>query len=131
MLLAFELAERHMLEHGWHPPLNFIIIGGGPTGVELAGAVSDIARLYMRHDFRHIDPSMAKESCSSRAYPRVLSTFPPDLSVKALKQLEDIGVVVQTNKHVTDVGAGYVSRSATSASKLWLSSGLLESPPRP
>src|ERR1700677_964175 len=45
VLLAFELAERHKLEHGWHPPLNFVIIGGGPTGVELAGAVSDIARL--------------------------------------------------------------------------------------
>ncbi len=56
VLLAFELAERQMLEHGWHPPLNFVVIGGGPTGVELAGAISDIAKLYMRHDFRHIDP---------------------------------------------------------------------------
>src|ERR1700722_12023358 len=46
VLLGFELAERHKLEHGWHPPLTFVIIGGGPTGVELAGAVSDIARLY-------------------------------------------------------------------------------------
>ena len=51
VLLAFELAERHMLEHGWHPPLNFVIIGGGPTGVELAGAVSDIARLYTREHY--------------------------------------------------------------------------------
>ena len=59
VLLAYELAERHMLEHGWHPPLNFVVIGGGPTGVELAGAISDIAQLYMRHDFRHIDPSKA------------------------------------------------------------------------
>jgi NADH dehydrogenase len=107
VLLAFELAERHMLEHGWHPPLNFVIIGGGPTGVELAGAVSDIARLYMRHDFRHIDPSMAKVLLIEGS-PRVLATFPPDLSVKAQKQLEDIGVVVQTNRHVTEVGAGYV-----------------------
>jgi NADH:ubiquinone reductase (H+-translocating) len=107
VLLAFELAERHMLEHGWHPPLNFVIIGGGPTGVELAGAVSDIARLYMRHDFRHIDPSMAKVLLIEGS-PRVLATFPPDLSVKALKQLADIGVEVWTNKHVTEVGAGYV-----------------------
>ena len=57
VLLAFELAERQMVEHGWHPPLNFVVIGGGPTGVELAGAISDIAQLYMRHDFRHIDPA--------------------------------------------------------------------------
>ena len=107
VLLAFELAERHMLEHGWHPPLNFVIIGGGPTGVELAGAVSDIARLYMRHDFRHIDPSMAKVLLIEGS-PRVLATFPPDLSAKAQKQLEEIGVVVQTNRHVTEVGPGYV-----------------------
>ena len=48
VLLAFELAEREMLETGVHPPLNFVVIGGGPTGVELAGAISDIAKLYMR-----------------------------------------------------------------------------------
>jgi NADH dehydrogenase len=107
VLLAFELAERHMLEHGWHPPLNFVIIGGGPTGVELAGAVSDIARLYMRSDFRHIDPSKAHVTLVEGS-PRVLATFPPDLSAKAQKQLEDIGVEVQLNKHVSEVGAGYV-----------------------
>lgn len=107
VLLAFELAERHMLEHGWHPPLNFVIIGGGPTGVELAGAVSDIARLYMRHDFRHIDPSMAKVLLIEGS-PRVLATFPEDLSAMAQKQLEGIGVEVWKNKHVTEVGAGYV-----------------------
>ena len=60
VLLAFELAERQMMESGTHPPLNFVIIGGGPTGVELAGAISDIAKLYMSKDFRHIDPSMAQ-----------------------------------------------------------------------
>jgi NADH:ubiquinone reductase (H+-translocating) len=107
VLLAFELAERHKLEHGWHPPLNFVIIGGGPTGVELAGAVSDIARLYMRHDFRHIDPTKARVLLIEGS-PRVLSTFPADLSAMAQRQLEGIGVEVWTNKHVTDVGAGYV-----------------------
>jgi len=107
VLLAFELAERHMLEHGWHPPLDFVIIGGGPTGVELAGAVSDIARLYMKHDFRHIDPAKARVIVIEGS-PRVLSTFPEDLSAKAQKQLEDIGVEVWTNKHVTEVGPGYV-----------------------
>jgi len=107
VLLAFELAERHMLEHGWHPPLNFVVIGGGPTGVELAGAVSDIARLYMRHDFRHIDPAKSRVLLVEGSS-RVLSTFPEDLSVKALKQLKDIGVEVWTGRHVTDVGPGYV-----------------------
>src|SRR5579859_2201406 len=107
VLLAFELAERHTLEHGWHPPLDFVIIGGGPTGVELAGAVSDIARLYMKHDFRHIDPAKARVILIEGS-PRVLATFPEDLSAKAEKQLEDIGVEVWTNKHVTDVGPGYV-----------------------
>ena len=107
VLLAFELAERHQLEHGWHPPLDFVIIGGGPTGVELAGAVSDIARLYMKSDFRHIDPSKARVLLIEGS-PRVLATFPEDLSAKAQKQLEEIGVEVWTNKHVTEVGAGYV-----------------------
>ena len=60
VLLAFELAERQMLEKGTHPPLNFVIVGGGPTGVELAGAISDIARLYMRNNFRHIDTMSAQ-----------------------------------------------------------------------
>jgi NADH dehydrogenase len=107
VLLAFELAERHKLEHGWHPPLNFVVVGGGPTGVELAGAVSDISRLYMRSDFRHIDPSKAHVILIEGS-PRVLSTFPEDLSAKAQKQLEEIGVDVQTNRQVTDVGPGYV-----------------------
>jgi len=107
VLLAFELAERHMLEHGWHPPLNFVVIGGGPTGVELAGAVSDIARLYMRHDFRHINPAMARVLLIEGSS-RVLGTFPEDLSAMALKQLKEIGVEVWTQKQVSEVGAGYV-----------------------
>jgi NADH dehydrogenase len=107
VLLAFELAERHMLEHGWHPPLDFVIIGGGPTGVELAGAISDIARLYMKHDFRHIDPAKARVLLIEGS-PRVLASFPPDLSAKAQQQLEEIGVEVWTGKQVTEVGPGYV-----------------------
>ena len=107
VLLAYELAERHMLEHGWHPPLNFVIIGGGPTGVELAGAISDIARLYMRTDFRHIDPAKSRILLIEGS-PRVLGTFPEDLSAKALRQLQDLRVEVHTNKQVSEVGAGYV-----------------------
>ncbi|WP_348265010.1 NAD(P)/FAD-dependent oxidoreductase [Telmatobacter sp. DSM 110680] len=107
VLLAFELAERHMQEHGWHPPLNFVIIGGGPTGVELAGAISDIAKLYMKHDFRHIDPSKARVMLLDNG-PRVLAAYPEDLSAKAERELFQLGVEVHTKSHVTNVGAGWV-----------------------
>jgi NADH dehydrogenase len=107
VLLAFELAERQMLETGSHPPLNFVVIGGGPTGVELAGAISDIAKLYMRHDFRHIDPSMARVLLIEGG-PRILAAYPDELSRKAVDQLAALGVEVHTGVHVTDVKPGYV-----------------------
>lgn len=107
VLLAFELAERQMLETGSHPPLNFVIIGGGPTGVELAGAISDIAKLYMAKDFRHIDPRLAKVLILEGS-PSVLAAYPPDLQKSAVKQLEGLGVTVRTGAHVTDVQPGFV-----------------------
>jgi NADH dehydrogenase len=107
VLLAFELAERQMVEHGWHPPLNFVVIGGGPTGVELAGAISDIAQLYMRHDFRHIDPAKARVLLLEGS-PRVLAAYPDDLSAKAEASLTKLGVEVHTNTHVNQVGPGWV-----------------------
>jgi NADH dehydrogenase len=107
VLLAFELAERQMVEHGWHPPLNFVVIGGGATGVELAGAISDIAQLYMRHDFRHIDPAKARVLLLEGS-PRVLGAYPEDLSAKAEAALDRLGVEVHTNTHVTGIGPGWV-----------------------
>jgi NADH dehydrogenase len=107
VLLAFELAEREMLETGVHPPLNFVVIGGGPTGVELAGAISDIAKLYMRRDFRHIDPTMARVLLVEGG-PRILAAYPEDLSTKAVEQLTHLGVEVHTGTQVTDVRPGYV-----------------------
>jgi len=107
VLLAFELAEREMLETGSHPPLNFVIVGGGPTGVELAGAISDIAKLYMKHDFRHIDPKSARVIILEGG-PRILGMYPADLQVKAREQLEALGVEVRFNARVTDVQPGYV-----------------------
>ena len=107
VLLAFELAERQMLEAGTHPALNFIIIGGGPTGVELAGAISDIAKLYMMKDFRHIDPSQAQVLILEGS-PKLLGAYPPDLQVKAAQQLEHLGVKIRVGAHVTDVQPGYV-----------------------
>jgi NADH:ubiquinone reductase (H+-translocating) len=107
VLLAFELAERQMQEHGWHPPLNFVVIGGGPTGVELAGAISDIAKLYMRHDFRHIDPTKARVLLLDNG-PRILAAYPEDLSAKAERTLFHLGVEVHTGTHVTNIGPGWV-----------------------
>ena len=107
VLLAFELAERQMLEHGWHPPLNFVVIGGGPTGVELAGAISDIAQLFMRHDFRHIDPAKSRVLLLE-ASPRILAAYPPDLSAKAEAELRRLGIEVHTNTHVANLGPGWV-----------------------
>ena len=107
VLLAFELAEREMMEKGTHPPLNFVIIGGGPTGVELAGAISDIAKLYMSKDFRHIDPSMAQVLILEGS-PDILAAYPEDLRRKAGEQLNEIGVKYRTNAHVSDVQPGYV-----------------------
>ncbi len=107
VLLAFELAERQMLETGSHPALNFVIIGGGPTGVELAGAISDIAKLYMAKDFRHIDPSKAQVLILEGS-PSILGAYPKDLQESARKQLEDLGVRIRTGAHVTDVQPGYV-----------------------
>jgi NADH:ubiquinone reductase (H+-translocating) len=107
VLLAFELAEREMVETGAHPLLNFVIIGGGPTGVELAGAISDISKLYMRHDFRHINPANARVILIEGS-PRILAAYPEDLSVKAARQLAQLGVEVRTGQSVTDVKPGYV-----------------------
>src|SRR6201999_259634 len=102
VLLAFELAERQMMESGTHPPLNFVIVGGGPTGVELAGAISDITKLYMSKDFRHIDPSMAQVLILEGS-PHMLGAYPPDLQQKAAEQLTALGVKFRTSAIVSDV----------------------------
>ncbi len=129
VLLAFELAERTMLETGWHPPLNFVVVGGGPTGVELAGAISDIARRYLRHDFRHIDPAKARVIVIEGGK-RVLPTYPEDLSRKAEAQLAALGVEIHDGARVTDVQPGYVvagGQKIESAVTLW-AAGVQASP---
>ncbi len=107
VLLAFELAERQMVETGSHPPLQFVIVGAGPTGVELAGAISDITRLYMSKDFHHIDTKKAKVIILEGT-PVVLGMYPPDLQRKAIEQLNELGVEVRTSALVTDLQPGYV-----------------------
>jgi NADH dehydrogenase len=129
VLLAYELAERQMEERGWHPALNFVVIGGGPTGVELAGAIRDISQVLMQHDFRHIDPGKSRVLLLD-AGPRVLAAYPPDLSAKAEAELSKLGVEVHKNCNVTGVGPGWVEAGGQrfdSAVTLW-AAGVLASP---
>jgi NADH dehydrogenase len=107
VLLAFELAERQMLETGAHPPLRFVVVGGGPTGVELAGAISDISRLYMTKDFRHIDTKTA-EVLIVEGSSQILGMYPENLQKKAVEQLTALGVKVRCGAHVSDIQPGYV-----------------------
>jgi NADH:ubiquinone reductase (H+-translocating) len=107
LLLAFENAERQQITTGQHEPLNFIVVGGGPTGVELAGAMAEIARRVLAHDFRAIDPAGARVILLEGA-PRLLPGYPEDLSHSAEKQLRKLGVEVRTNTIVTSVEPGRV-----------------------
>ena len=124
VLLAFELAERQMQETGSHPSLSFVIIGGGPTGVELAGAISDIAKLYMAKDFRHIDPRMAQVLILEGS-PHILAAYPEDLQAKAVEQLTRLGIKVRTGAHVP-MSSRATSWWATSASTQSSHCGQLE-----
>ena len=107
LLLAFERAEAESdpeLRAAW---LSFAIVGGGPTGVELAGTLAEIARHTLKNEFRNINPSDARVRLIE-AGPRVLSSFPEDLSEKARQQLHKLGVEVSTGTAVTDInGSGY------------------------
>ena len=107
VLLAFELAERDAYLKGKHEQLNFVVVGGGPTGVELAGAIADIARQALAKDFKAIDTRKARVILFEGS-DRVLGTFAKDLSESAKSQLEDLGVEVRLNSFVTDIAPGKV-----------------------
>jgi NADH dehydrogenase len=102
ILLAFEYAEKISDEAARKAAMTFVIIGGGPTGVEMAGAISEIARYTLAKDFRHIDPSQARVILIE-GEPRVLAAFPEDLQISAMKQLVDLGVEVRTGIHATNL----------------------------
>src|ERR1700731_4356408 len=102
ILMAFEYAEKITDEAARRAAMTFVIVGGGPTGVEMAGAIAEIARYTLRKDFRHIDPSQARVILVE-GEPRVLAAFPEDLSAKALKQLVDLGVEVRTGIHASNL----------------------------
>ena len=102
VLLAFERAEREAYLTGQHGPLNFAIIGGGPTGCELAGAIAEIAHQVLAHDFKAIDATKARVMLFE-GLPRVLGVYPEDISRKAEEQLQELGVEVRTKSMVTAV----------------------------
>src|SRR2546426_5852273 len=102
LLMAFEYAERITDEAARKAAMTFVIIGGGPTGVEMAGAIAEISRYTLAKDFRHIDPSQARVILIE-GEPRLLAAFPEDLSASALKQLVDLGVEVRTGIHATNL----------------------------
>ena len=107
VLLAFEHAEREAYLNGDHRQLNFVVVGGGPTGVELAGAIADIARQALAKDFKLIDTRKTHVMLFEGS-DRVLGTFAKELSESAKKQLEQIGVDVRLNSFVTDIQDGRV-----------------------
>jgi NADH dehydrogenase len=107
ILLAFENAEREADLAGTHAPLNFVIIGAGATGLELAGALAEVARKALVRDFRNIDPAKSRIILLEGG-PRVLPTYPEDLSRSAEVQLRELGVEVRTGAQVTRVEADAV-----------------------
>ena len=129
VLLAFELAENQAV-HGDPPtPLNFTVVGGGPTGVELAGTLAEISRHALAHEFRSIDPKMA-HILLLEGGPRILPTYAEDLSRSAQQQLEHLGVEVRTATMVTNVEAGavYVGQTRLRAAVILWAAGVAASP---
>lgn len=129
VLLTYELAERRAANGEGQIPINFVIVGGGPTGVELAGTLAEIARKVLAKEFRSIDPKRTRIILLEGG-PRVLPAFSPDLSESAKRQLEKLGVEVHTSALVTRVEPGSVfmgEKQLSSAVTIW-AAGVAASP---
>ncbi|MGA8150475.1 MAG: NAD(P)/FAD-dependent oxidoreductase [Terriglobales bacterium] len=129
VLLAFELAERQAASGEGHVQLNFVIVGGGPTGVELAGTLAEISRQVLANEFASIDPKTTRIILLEGG-PRILPAYPEDLSRSAEEQLRHLGVEVHTSAMVTGVEAAAVRVGETSvpaAVILW-AAGVAASP---
>src|SRR5262245_17453321 len=107
VLLGFERAEMESDPQEQARLMTIVIVGGGPTGIELAGAFAELARVVLKRDFRRIDPGKAR-IILIEASPRLLSNLPADLSESAKRQLERLGVQVRTNARVKSITAGCV-----------------------
>jgi NADH dehydrogenase len=129
VLLAFELAERQVAAGATSAPLNFVVVGGGPTGVELAGTLAEISRHALAHEYRAIDPKMA-HILLLEGGPRVLPAYAEDLSRSAQEQLQHLGVEVRTSSVVTQIepGAIYVGKTRLSATVILWAAGVAASP---
>jgi len=108
VLLAFERAEREPDATRRHAHLTFVVVGGGATGVEVAGALAEIRTYALRRDFRRIDPREATVMLLEGG-PRILPAYPPELSQRAKEQLRRLGVEVRESMLVTEVRPGFVS----------------------
>jgi NADH dehydrogenase len=108
ILAAFERAENELEAAEQAALLTFVVVGGGPTGIELAGAIADISRTALCGDFRRIDPAAARVVLVE-AGPRVLPSFPPHLSDVARRDLQQLGVEVRTGSAVDAIDADGVS----------------------
>lgn len=104
ILAAFERAENEIDEERQRALLNFVVVGGGPTGVELAGAIADISRTVLVKDFRRINPASARVILVE-AGPRILPAFPEDLAARAAKDLVKLGVEILTSSPVEEIDA--------------------------
>ena len=129
VLLAFELAEKRVASGETATPLNFVVVGGGPTGVELAGTLAEISRHALAHEFRSIDPAHT-HILLIEGGPRVLPTYAEDLSRSAEDQLKNLGVEVRTSTTVTKVEPGAVDIGGThlSATVVLWAAGVAASP---
>jgi NADH dehydrogenase len=129
ILLAFERAEREIDPARRRALLTFVLVGGGPTGAELAGAIAEIARHVLVFDFRSIDPRDAR-IVLAEAGPRILPAFPPELSLKAKAELVRMGVEVREGAAVSDIapGAVVVGGDRISAETILWTAGVLASP---
>jgi NADH dehydrogenase len=129
VLLAFEAAEEAATEDDRQALMTFVIVGGGPTGVELAGAITEIAQHSLANEFRAIDPRHAR-IVLIEAMPRILPMFQEKLSESAARQLREMGVIVRTNSMVTDIEDGLVrlgDDTIHSATIIW-AAGVAASP---
>ena len=129
VLLAFELAERQSASGHGDPPLQFVVVGGGPTGVELAGTLAEIARHALNNEFRNIDPRHSRILLIEGG-PRVLPSYSEDLSRKAEEQLRHLGVEVRTSHMVTGIepGAVWIGNERIAAPVILWAAGVAASP---
>ena len=128
-LLAFERAEIADDPALRHKLLTFVVVGGGPTGVEMAGAMAEVAKQTLKSDFREIDPRMSR-IVLIEAGPRILPALPENLSSYAQRSLEKMGVEVMVNTRVTGCDADGVSLDGTrlDASTIVWAAGVVASP---